>query len=298
MEPFDVTEPYRVDHLEVEWARIDGRPYRATVWRPATGRPTRAPWATLLDVPGGPGTCFDRSVDFHFNRRLAACGAVVAAFDFRRAADHPYPSACIDVNAATRWLKREAAALGGTAERLGVVGGSSGGHLALLSALRPHDAVYAGATGHETVERWSPGVQPDAGLAYVIALWPITDVPAHYDYAMGRSVDDEVAPYLVKAHDAFFGGSLERMREASPLHVVREGRAQQLPPVLLQLPELDRQVPISMQQAFVDAYRRAGGPIEPTLLPGMAHSAANDPGDHADHCIEVMKRFVATQLSR
>jgi acetyl esterase/lipase len=297
VEPFDVTEPYRVEHLELQWARIDGRPYRATVWRPATDRRTRAPWATLLDVPGGPWTHFDRSVDFYFNRKLAACGAVVVAIDSRLAPDHRYPAACIDVNAATRWLKREAAALGGTAERLGAVGGSSGGHLALLSALRPHDPVYASAAGHATVEPWAPGEQPDATLAYVVALWPITDVPGHYDYALSRPVDDEVAPYMVKAHDGFYAGCIEHMREASPLHAVREGRAQQLPPVLMQLPELDTQVPVSMQEAFVEAYRRSGGSIESAWLPGMAHRAANEPGDDADHCVEVMKRFLAAQLS-
>jgi acetyl esterase/lipase len=298
LEPFDVTEPYRVEHLELQWARIDGRAYRATVWRPATDVRARAPWATLLDVPGGPWAYFDRSNDFYFNRKLAACGAVVVAIDFRVAPDHPYPFACIDVNAAIRWLKREAAALGGTAERLGAVGGSTGGHLALLTALRPHDPVYASAAGHETVEPWSPGAQPDASLAHVLALWPITDVPGHYDYALSRPVDDEVAPYLVKAHDSFYGGDVDRMRNASPLHAVREGRAQRLPPVLLQMPELDTQVPVSMQQAFVEAYRRSGGSIEAALLPGMAHSAANDPGDDADLCVEIMKRFVAAQLSR
>jgi acetyl esterase/lipase len=298
VEPFDVSEPYRVEHVELRWARIDGSAYRATVWRPATDRATRSPWATLLDVPGGPWACFDRSVDFYFNRKLAACGSVVVAVDFRMPPDHAYPSACIDVNAAVRWLKREAAALGGTADRLGAVGASSGGHLALLSALRPHDPVYASAAGHETVDPWSSGVQPDATLAYVLALWPITDVPGHYDYALGRPVEDEVAPYMVKTHDAFYSGGIDQMREASPLHAVREGRAQQLPPVLLQLPELDCQVPRSTQDAFVDAYRRRGGSIEPVLLSGMAHSAANDPGVDADHCVDVMKRFVAGQLSR
>ena len=296
MEPFDITEPYRVEHLELRWARIDGRPYRATVWRPATDLPARAPWATLLDVPGGPSTYFDRSVDFYFNRKLAACGAVVVAIDFRRGPSHPYPSACIDVNAAIRWLKREAVALGGTAERLGVVGASCGGQVALLSALRPHDPVYASAKGHETVEAWSPGVQPDAAIDYVLALWPITDVPGHYAYVTGRPDDDEVAAYLVRAHDAVYGCA-DRMREASPLHTVQEGRAQRLPPVLLQLPELDCQVPVSTQEAFTQAYRRSGGSIEPALLPGMAHSAANDPGEDADQCVEVMKRFVAARLS-
>jgi len=296
LEPFDITEPYRVEHLELKWARIDGCAYRATVWRPATDSRTRAPWATLLDVPGGPSRYFDRSVDFYFNRKLAACGAVVVAIDLRRGPSHRYPSACVDVNAATRWLKRAAVALGGTAERLGIVGASCGGQAALLSALRPHDTVYASAAGHETVEPWSPGVQPDASLAYVLALWPITDVPGQYDYLAGRPADDEVAAYLVKAHDASYGG-VDQMREASPLHAVREGRAQRLPPVLLQLPELDSQVPVSMQEAFIDAYRRRGGCIEPALLPGMAHSAANDPGDDADQCVEVMKRFVAARLS-
>jgi dipeptidyl aminopeptidase/acylaminoacyl peptidase len=103
---------------------------------------------------------------------------------------------------------------------------------------------------------------------------------------------------MVRTHHAFYSGGIDQMREASPLHAVREGRAQQLPPVLLELPEGDSQVPASTQEPFVDAYRRRGGSIEPVFLPGMAHGAANDPGDDADHCVEVMKRFVADQLSR
>lgn len=295
-ERFDVSEPYRVEHIDVRWARIDGVAFHATVWRPATDRPARSPWATLLDVHGGAWTYCDRSSDSYVNRRLAACGTVVIAIDFRLAPENPYPAACIDVNAATRWLKREVAALGGTPERLGAIGGSSGGHLVLLSALRPFDTVYASAAGHETIEPWSPGGGPDASLAYVVALWPITDVPECHERAQRNLGFHESAPERVKGNEGFFETSAAREVEASPIHVVREGRAQQLPPVLLQQPDRDTQTTTPMQEAFAEAYRAAGGTIDFVNLPGMAHAPASEPGADADHCIEIMKRFIATQL--
>jgi acetyl esterase len=68
-------------------------------------------------------------------RRLAAATAArVVAVDFRRAPEHRWPAAIDDAMAAIAWLETE---LGAAAPVL--AGDSSGGHLALLGALRLRD---------------------------------------------------------------------------------------------------------------------------------------------------------------
>ena len=69
-------------------------------------------------------------------------GIAVASLDFRHAADG-YPTSLVDINYGVRWLKAHAADLRLDAARVGLSGQSSGGHLAMLAAMRPADARYA-----------------------------------------------------------------------------------------------------------------------------------------------------------
>ena len=66
--------------------------------------------------------------------------------------EYPYPSSLADINYATRWLKVHAADFNADPATVGGLGVSSGGHLILLSAMRPFDPRYtalplAGAAG-------------------------------------------------------------------------------------------------------------------------------------------------------
>jgi monoterpene epsilon-lactone hydrolase len=54
---------------------------------------------------------------------------LVAAIDYRLAPRYPYPAALEDVLAACAWLRQ-------TAEPIGMLGSSAGGHLALVAALQ------------------------------------------------------------------------------------------------------------------------------------------------------------------
>src|SRR5207344_2214261 len=73
---------------------------------------------------------------------LAKSGLLVAGLDFRDG-NHGYPTALVDINYAIRWLKARAAQLQTRADLVGICGASSGGHLAMLAAMRPHDPRYA-----------------------------------------------------------------------------------------------------------------------------------------------------------
>ena len=47
------------------------------------------------------------------------------------------------MNYATRWLKHHAGDFNATSEGLGTIGYSSGGHMSMLSAMKPRDPRYA-----------------------------------------------------------------------------------------------------------------------------------------------------------
>jgi len=67
---------------------------------------------------------------------LAEAGIVAAAIDFRHAGDG-YPTSLADINYAVRWLKAHAGEYRVDPGRIGLSGQSSGGHLAMLAAMRP-----------------------------------------------------------------------------------------------------------------------------------------------------------------
>jgi len=290
--PFDARGPHAVVSEDVPYACPDGEPLLARVYRP-DGVP--GPLPALVDVHGGAWTWFDRRADAYFDEKLAACGVVVVALDFRQAPAHRWPTAVADVVAGIRWVKAEARALGVRPEGLGLVGGSSGGHLLMLAALRPHAPEF-GTTPVDV----PPDV--DATVAYALALWPILDPLARYRYLRERRRDPTPArdPFfqpdrLLAGHDAFFGDEAT-MHRASAVRVVEDGEAGTLPPVWIAHPELDENVTLAMTRRFVAAYARAGGEVELEVFPGVGHAFANFPGEAADRCVARMREFVARRI--
>lgn len=127
----------------------------------------RGPFPALMDVHGGAWTHFAPEVDFVWCEGLARRGHVVVSVRMRLAPEHPFPACFEDVRAATRWVRAHAASLDIDPTRLGVIGGSTGGHLALLLGLDP--PIARSPTKHG---------DPSARADFVVALWPIVDVPA------------------------------------------------------------------------------------------------------------------------
>jgi acetyl esterase len=81
-------------------------------------------------------------------RRLATgLGAVVLAVDYRLAPEHKYPKPVEDCVAALRWIVAESGRLGVDPARIGVYGISSGGNMAVATALRAAAAQRSGTAG-------------------------------------------------------------------------------------------------------------------------------------------------------
>ena len=78
---------------------------------------------------GGGVCCFD--LNDPFCRRLCVgLEAIVVNLDYRLAPEHPYPVQLDDARAALAWMAADPAGLGIDADRLGVLGMSSGANVA------------------------------------------------------------------------------------------------------------------------------------------------------------------------
>jgi len=295
---FDSAGPYDVAEEDVVFARPEGEPLLARIYRPQ-GTPAE-PLAALVDVHGGAWARLDRTVGAPHSRALAACGLVVASLDFRQGPTHQHPAASADVAAGVRYVRAHASRLGIDPRRIGLLGCSSGGQLALLVALRP------GVPGHTG----TPIVRPDDSLdstptddsiAFVLALYPVADPLARYRYALSRERDAVVpggfnAAGLIAGHRYFADEAA--MADASVTRIVETGEARALPPVWIAQPGADDNVPAAITEAFVRAYEKAGGRIERVHFPGAAHSFIQRPGADTDKCIALMRDFVGQQLRR
>ena len=128
---------FRADDLEYQ--RQDGQPLLARLYQPVGP----GPFPAVLEVHGGAWTSGDRLNNVSIAEALAADGIVVLSIDFRMPPQAGYPDTVADVNLGIRWLKTNATRFHSRAGLVGGLGTSSGGHLLLLSALRPNDPRYA-----------------------------------------------------------------------------------------------------------------------------------------------------------
>ena len=295
---FDPSAPYDVEETDIVFARPEGKELLARVYRPQ-GAPA-PPSIALVDVHGGAWARLDRTAGAQHGRALAACGLVIVAADFRQAPDHQHPAASADVAAAVRWVRAHAQGLGVETARVGIIGSSSGGHLALLVAVKPSAPGHAG----------TPIVMPDGSLdaapgndavALVLALYPVADPLARYRYVLGRK-DEPVDPSgfdakrLIASHHGYFA-SEAAMADASVTRVLAAGQARALPPVWVAQPELDDNVPAAITEALVRAYADAGGSIERVHVSGARHGFMQRPGPDTEKCIVLMRDFIGQQVA-
>jgi acetyl esterase len=196
------------------------------------------------------------SVDTHDRlvREVAAAGGVAAvSVDYALSPEAKFPQAVLEGAAVVRRLAAESEAWGLDASRILLGGDSSGGNLALATALALRDGAA------------SPGGGPK--LAGLLAVYPVTDPdfeqPSYREFAEGYGLTTA----MMRAYwGAYLRDSADR---ANPLAAPARADLAGLPPTLIQLAELD--VLRSDGERMAARLRAAGVDCTQLSYPGMAH---------------------------
>jgi len=293
---FDQAAPYEVEETDVPFARAEGRELQARIYRPRGE--ADIPLAALVDVHGGAWSRGDRLTGAFHGRALAASGLLVVSLDFRQGSEAKHPAASADIAAGARYVRANAQRLGVDPRRIGIVGSSSGGQLALLAGVKPGAPEHAGTPILRADGSLDAG-PGDESVAFILALYPVADPHARFRYVVGRRDDGSGfdAERLIAAHHGYFASEAQ-MAEASVTRIVAAREARALPPVWVAQPELDDNVPAAITEAFVQAYQQAGGSVERVHFPGARHGFIGQPGADADKAIALMRDFIGRQLAR
>jgi acetyl esterase/lipase len=241
--------------------------WRATVFRPAD----RGPHPALIAVHGGGWRLQPKGNYARLGPWLAAQGYVVFAATYRLARPGlpSYPGAVADVRSAVRYVRANAAALDVDPTRIGIMGDSSGGHLAALVALCGDTPLPGEAAADNAF--------PDVPAAVKVAV-PICGI---FDLAR-QWRHDQLTRFRDHIVESFLGASLVDDRriyfDASPLSYVTTDRSKV--DFLVAWGTADDTVPPGEQsEPFVEALKQAGFHVRTAALPGANHYWIGDPLD-------------------
>lgn len=181
---------------------------------------------------------------------FAAEGFTVASVEYRLTGEAVFPAQLRDVNAALRFLRENAARYRIDPARVGVFGGSAGGHLAALAGLACRETSLDPAAGQD------PCVQ---AVAAWYGIFDMASMPrvGLADAAERRLLGCKEGPCPADA-----------VRAASPLTHLGAGD----PPFLLIHGTEDKLVPVAQSNQAEAAFKAAGVPVRSIYYPGIDHS--------------------------
>lgn len=269
-----MTTAYDVE--DREYLRHGGRPLLARLHIPRGP----GPFPLVVDCHGGAWCVNDRFAEKLRHEAMASHGVVSMALDFRSGDEAPYPASVQDINYAVRWAKLHAQDLRTTPDSVGLSGMSSGGHLAMLAAMRPRDPRYAAIP-------LPNGAEPHAAdVRYVVLSWPVINPLSRYRHAK-RMGESETPPTwtaeIVARHERYWQTEAN-MAEGNPVLALERGEDVSLPAVIYFQARVDALhnyrdpgSPFDGNEPhrFVADYRRAGGTIameEVDLPPHTEHT--------------------------
>ena len=248
---------------DVEYLRHGERGLLARIYRPSG----HGPFPCVIELHGGAWSQFDRTRGVTVHEALVRSGVVVVALDFRQGDEGAYPLSVSDVNYGIRWAKANAAMLGIDPARVAISGNSTGGHLAMLVAMRPADPRY-------TAQALPPGsMDVDASVRCVAMLWPVINPLGRYRYArrlLALPQPPEWCERIAGFHESYWKTE-EAMAEGSPLLALERRETPVLAPALW-LQSTQDQVHVYVDEdsdfggteveRFAERYRNAGGQLD------------------------------------
>lgn len=180
-----------------------------------------------------------------------------------------------DMHRAVRYIRHHASEYGVDPQRIGIMGGSAGGHLSLMQGV-------AGTEGNEKAQ--DPVERESSRVQAVACFFPPTDFLNYGkpgEIALGRGtlkgfrapfdfeeMDDQTHRFVEITDEARL---MEIGREISPVYHASSDD----PPALIIHGDADELVPIQQAELMVEALKEAGVNAELIVKPGAGHGWAD-----------------------
>jgi acetyl esterase/lipase len=190
-------------------------------------------------------------------RPYAALGYVAIAAQYRLSGQAGFPALVHDAKAAIRWVRANAQKLGLQPQRIGVVGYSAGGYLALFTAGTSNRREFEGNGGNMNV---------GSEVATCIAYYPATSIPNN----MMPPGSDEAA-----------------IRNAmATTHIVKG-----YPPAIIFHGVEDTTIRLESSQRLFQQFRDAGVPAELHAFQGVPH-VFDSHAEFAEACARLADLYI------
>jgi acetyl esterase/lipase len=199
--------------------------------------------------------------------QMVGRGYVVASLGYRFSQKAVFPAQIQDCLAAIRWLRAHHETYGIDRERVGVVGGSAGGHLSAL----------VGTTGGRKIFPAIGGNEDQTDRVQLVCDY---FGPKNFGSVMQQAAADPNVKNIFKfnsptdPYSRLIGVSLEghpaQTDAVSPLHYVTA----ECPPTLMLHGTHDALVPYAQSEEYAAALKAKGVPVWLQKLPGSGHGGA------------------------
>jgi acetyl esterase/lipase len=230
--------PAGIEHLkDIEYKNVEGKSLQLDIFRPDN---LEKPAPLLVFIHGGSWKGGKRLDYQMYLVDFAKRGYVTATVSYRLIRDACYPASAEDVTDAIDWLHEHGGEYGYDPSRMAVIGGSAGGHLALLAA-------YG----------WKQG--SEGKVKAVVDIYGPADLTT--EYARNHRL---VTDFLAGKYE----DSPELFRHASPVTYAGSNS----PPTLILQGSADRLVPASQSDSLHKKLIDLGVPCEYHRLPGWPHT--------------------------
>lgn len=273
-------EPPRVLN-DIVYARIGDRALHINLVVPSD-RPGKLHPAVIW-IHGGGWDGGDYREDTAADYGLAGQGFVTGSVEYRLSTEAKYPAQIQDCKAAIRFLRANAKKYGIDPGRIGVWGGSAGGHLVAL----------LGTTGG------MKALEGDEGnLGYSSRVQAVCDLfgPTDFSESGVKSYSALVVPLVVPLLEGLFGGPLKEHRGLALLASPVEFVSKDDPPMLILHGDEDPLVPMSQSEELCAALKRVGA--DATLVKVKHAGHGFGPTRQSDPSYDQIKKIVLDFFSK
>jgi len=232
----------------IEYKNINGKSLQLDFYRPKN---LTEPAPLLIFIHGGGWKGGKRSDYLIYLLDFAKKGYITATVSYRLLKDAPYPACVEDITDAVQWFFKNGDTYGYDPDRIALIGGSAGAHLALLAAYGwensrvKNDSLHVGENNHR--------------IKAVVDIYGPVDLTTPYARTQSLVTNFIAHPYQEKP---------ELYLEASPIQYVSHDD----PPTMILHGTSDNLVPVSQSDLLKGRLDSLGVPCIYYKLPLWPHA--------------------------